>query len=126
MGRLCYYIILTQTSKYFLKSFNNLLTTFWNIIYLILYIPILSQEWTINLCLKNQIISLKSRYNRILLYGLVQIQLWTKYISTFTIILHKWNENYFPGQSLKIFTLRVKLSNSIFFLLGLSPIVKLI
>ena len=32
----------------------------------------------------------------------------------------------FPRQSLKIFTFRVKLSYSIFFLLGLSPIVKLI
>ena len=32
----------------------------------------------------------------------------------------------FPRQSLQIFTFRVKLSDSIFFLLGLSPIVKLI
>ena len=32
----------------------------------------------------------------------------------------------FPRQSLKIFTFRVKLSDSIFFLLGHSPIVKLI
>ena len=32
----------------------------------------------------------------------------------------------FPRQSLKIFTFRVKLSDSIFFSLGLSPIVKLI
>ena len=30
----------------------------------------------------------------------------------------------FPRQSLKIFTFRVKLSDSIFFLLGHSPIVK--
>ena len=35
-------------------------------------------------------------------------------------------ETYFPRQSLKILTFRVKLSDSIFFLLGLSPIVKLI
>ena len=34
--------------------------------------------------------------------------------------------NSFPRQSLKIFTFRVKLSDSICFLLGLSPIVKLI
>jgi len=33
---------------------------------------------------------------------------------------------YFPRQSLKRFTFRVKLSDSICFLLGLSPIVKLI
>jgi hypothetical protein len=33
---------------------------------------------------------------------------------------------YFPRQSLKIFTFCVKLSDSIFFMLGLSPIVKLI
>ena len=32
----------------------------------------------------------------------------------------------FPRHSLKRFTFRVKLSDSIFFLLGLSPIVKLI
>jgi hypothetical protein len=32
----------------------------------------------------------------------------------------------FPRQSLKIFTFRVKLSDSIFLLLGHSPIVKLI
>ena len=32
----------------------------------------------------------------------------------------------FPRQSLTIFTFRVKLSDSIFFLLGYSPIVKLI
>ena len=32
----------------------------------------------------------------------------------------------FPRQSLEIFTFRVKLSDSIFFLLGHSPIVKLI
>ena len=32
----------------------------------------------------------------------------------------------FPRKSIKIFTFRVKLSDSIFFLLGLSPIVKLI
>ena len=32
----------------------------------------------------------------------------------------------FPRQRLKIFTFRVKLSDSIYFLLGLSPIVKLI
>ena len=31
---------------------------------------------------------------------------------------------HFPSQSLKKFTFRVKLSDSIFFLLGLSPIVK--
>ena len=35
-------------------------------------------------------------------------------------------KNYFPSQSIKIFTFRVKLSDSIFFLLGHSPIVKLI
>ena len=35
-------------------------------------------------------------------------------------------KNTFPRQSLKRFTFRVKLSDSIFFLLGLSPIVKLI
>ena len=35
-------------------------------------------------------------------------------------------KNIRPSQSLKIFTFRVKLSDSIFFLLGLSPIVKLI
>ena len=35
-------------------------------------------------------------------------------------------KNIFPRQSLKRFTFRVKLSGSIFFLLGLSPIVKLI
>ena len=35
-------------------------------------------------------------------------------------------ENNCPRQSLKRFAFRVKLSNSIFFLLGLSPIVKLI
>ena len=34
--------------------------------------------------------------------------------------------NPFPRQSLKRFTFRVKLSDSIFFLFGLSPIVKLI
>ena len=34
--------------------------------------------------------------------------------------------NIFPRQSLKIFTFLVKLSDSIFFLFGLSPIVKLI
>ena len=33
---------------------------------------------------------------------------------------------YFPRQSLNLFTFRVKLSHSIFFLLGLSTIVKLI
>ena len=33
---------------------------------------------------------------------------------------------YFPRQSLNIFTFRVKLSDSIFFLLSLSPIVQLI
>ena len=33
---------------------------------------------------------------------------------------------YFPRQSLKIFTFRVKLSDSIFFLLSHSPFVKLI
>ena len=32
----------------------------------------------------------------------------------------------FPRQSLKIFTFRVKFSDSIFFMLGQSPIVKLI
>ena len=36
------------------------------------------------------------------------------------------HNKYFPRQSLKIFTFRVKLSDSIFFLLGHSPIVKLI
>ena len=36
------------------------------------------------------------------------------------------NKITFPRQSLKIFTFRVKLSDSIFFLLGHSPIVKLI
>ena len=35
-------------------------------------------------------------------------------------------ENFFPLQSLKIFTFRVKLSESIFFWLGHSSIVKLI
>ena len=37
-----------------------------------------------------------------------------------------FDKNSFPSQSLKILTFRVKLSDSIFFLLGLSPIVKLI
>ena len=36
------------------------------------------------------------------------------------------DKNIFPRQSLIIFTFRVKLSDSIFFLLGHSPIVKLI
>ena len=44
-----------------------------------------------------------------------------KYISR-----HILFKNIFPRQSLKIFTFRVKLSDSIFFLLGLSPTVKLI
>ena len=35
-------------------------------------------------------------------------------------------QRLFPRQSLKRFTFRVKLSDSIFFLLGLSPIIKLI
>ena len=34
--------------------------------------------------------------------------------------------NYFPHKSLKIFIFHVKLGDSIFFLLGHSPIVKLI
>ena len=37
-----------------------------------------------------------------------------------------WKEIDFPRQSLKIFTFLVKLSDSIFFLLSHSPIVKLI
>jgi hypothetical protein len=37
-----------------------------------------------------------------------------------------YTKKYFPRESLKIFTFRVKLSDSIFFLLGHSPIVKLI
>ena len=52
----------------------------------------------------------------------------------YVIIYHKkiclkivsLNEIHFPHQSLKIFTFRVKLSDLIFFLLGHSPIVKLI
>ena len=39
---------------------------------------------------------------------------------------HNCKDYYFPRQSLKIFTFRFKLSDSIFFLLGHSPIVKLI
>ena len=39
---------------------------------------------------------------------------------------HIWQCKYFPRQSLKRLTFLVKLSDSIFFLLGLSPIVKLI
>jgi hypothetical protein len=38
----------------------------------------------------------------------------------------KQQKKIIPHQSLKIFTFRVKLSDSIFFLLGLSPIFKLI
>ena len=40
--------------------------------------------------------------------------------------LPKVNKIIFPRQSLKRFTFRVKISDSIFFLLGLSPIVKFI
>ena len=38
----------------------------------------------------------------------------------------KKNKTFFPRQSLKVFTFRIKLSDSIFFLLGHSPIAKLI
>ena len=47
------------------------------------------------------------------------------HVAELYLILQK-NINAFLRQSLKIFTFRVKLSDSIFFLLGLSPIVKLI
>ena len=43
-----------------------------------------------------------------------------------TTKINKEGSILFPRQSLKIFTFRVKLSGSIFFMLGLSPIVKLI
>ena len=47
------------------------------------------------------------------------------YLQLFRGSLHyknKWKFNYFPRQSLKRFTFRVKSNDSIFFLLGLSPI----
>ena len=44
----------------------------------------------------------------------------------YIFLKYKLIKKRFPRQSLKMFTFRVKLSYSIFFLLGLSPIVKLI
>ena len=53
------------------------------------------------------------------IYTLINIKITLDYILNLLTI-------YFPRQSLKIFNFRVKLSDSIFFLLGHSPIVKLI
>ena len=60
-----------------------------------------------------------------LLIMITKLLLYTpKYLNSF---LPKWSEkkvlNYFPRQSLKRSTFLFKLSDSIFFMLGLSPIV---
>ena len=69
-------------------------------------------------------VHLLPRFKRIYLIDLSKSprRIGSKFLSGFVFL----QKIFFPRQSLKIFTFRFKLSDSIFFLLGHSPIVKLI